>query len=280
MNGEGVASVDLKNYLLSQAQRVDRKLEELLPSKETRPSLIHEAMRYSVFSGGKRIRPILTLACAEACGGNVEEALIPACALEMFHTYSLVHDDLPCLDNDDYRRDQPTAHKKYGEAYALLAGDGLLTTGFQVLGLVKDPQVAVRLIQEIGQAIGTQGMIGGQVVDKQAEENPSDIETLEYINLNKTAQLMRVSCLAGALVAGVGASVAAAVARFGECLGLAFQMVDDIMDSDGYIKFISKAETHQQANILTQEAKQKIEILGDKSGHLIEIADFMLARKH
>lgn len=269
----------IERYLKERACRVEAGLDKILPAKKTYPPVVHDAMRYSVLNEGKRIRPILTLASAEACSGSVKKALLPACAIELFHSYSLIHDDLPCLDDDDYRRGMPTCHKRFGEAYALLAGDALLTLGFQALGMIPDQTLSARLTREIAQAIGTLGMIGGQVVDKESERKEADLATLDYINVNKTGKLIRVSCLAGAIIARASRSEEKALARYGEYLGLAFQIVDDIIDSNGYRKLMTEAEARQKAEELTGHAEEAIQVFGRKARRLKELARVILMRK-
>lgn len=272
--------MNIKSYLTRKARKIDGKLRGILPPKKAYPSLIHEAMHYSVFNGGKRIRPLLVLASAGVCGKSPEKALVPACAIELFHTYSLIHDDLPCLDNDNYRRGQLTCHKKFGEANAVLAGDALLTLGFQVLGTLPDAGIARRLVSEIARAIGTKGMIGGQVVDKASEGKEKDLPLLDYINVNKTGQLIRVSCLAGAVAVGAGRREELALSRFGEHLGIAFQIVDDIIDQDGYLKLMSETEARRKAETLTEKAKSFLQPIGKKADTIKKIADFILTRKY
>ncbi len=272
--------MNLQKYLTEKSKQVDRELKRILPSEKLYPSLIHQAIHYSVLNGGKRFRPILVLACAEACGGSFAKALPPACAIECFHSYSLIHDDLPCLDNDDFRRGHPTCHKKFGEPYALLAGDALLTYGFEILSQVPDPKVSVRLIGEISQAIGTMGMIGGQVVDKISETGDVSIPVLDYINVNKTGKLIRVSCLAGAVSAGATKRQERALTHFGEYLGLAFQVVDDIIDNNGYRRFMTEAQARDKALKLTASAKKCLQIFGSKGEALRNLADFVYARKY
>lgn len=211
---------------------VDAALERLLPAGSTQPPSIHAAMRYSVFAGGKRIRPILCLAAARIFAENVTPALHPACAIECIHTYSLIHDDLPALDNDDLRRGKPTCHKKFGEATAILAGDALLTLAFEMVGATPvSAERIVAILGEIAAAAGTvNGMVGGQVADLEAGGKKSTIELLEYIHLAKTAALIRASVGSGALCAGAGLADVARLRRFGEAVGLLFQVTDDILD--------------------------------------------------
>jgi geranylgeranyl diphosphate synthase type II len=269
----------IEDYLRRRSALVETEMDRLLPKLKTYPSVIHQAMRYSVFGDGKRIRPILVLACAEACGGSVRKALTAACAIEFIHTYSLIHDDLPCLDNDDLRRGRPTCHKKFDEAQALLAGDALLTFAFEILADLKDARTAVRLIGEISRAAGTFGMIGGQVVDKLSENREINLPVLDYINVNKTGKLIRVSCLAGAISAGAASRSQRALGSYGEYLGLAFQIVDDIMDANGYMHFMTEAQARTKAADLTERAKKSVQSFGRKTDILRQLADTILARK-
>src|SRR5260370_30343402 len=220
----------------------DAALERLLPQESARPASIHQAMRYSVFAGGKRIRPILCLETARIFAPDVAAALHPACAIEMIHTYSLIHDDLPALDNDDLRRGKPTCHKKFGEAAAILAGDALLTLAFETIGATPvDPFQCVAIVQEIAGAARTvNGMVGGQVADLEAERQRIEPEMLEYIHRSKTAALIRASVTSGALCAGAGADDVARLRRFGETIGWAFQVTDDILDVEEFSAALGK----------------------------------------
>lgn len=261
-------------------EQVNAHLLECLPPKGAVPNRIHEAMHYSVFSGGKRLRPILAIASCEACGGALEQVIKPACAIEIFHTFSLVHDDLPALDNDDLRRGKPTCHRQFDEATALLAGDALLNFGFEILAGVPDKRVAVRLVREFAQALGTHGMIGGQLVDKESESRDIDFAQLESIHTRKTAKLMQVSCLTGAIVSSAGPVKERAVSRFGEDLGLAFQLIDDIMDGNGYASLTSKQEARRRAEELTERAQSNLAVFEKRAARLKELADFLLTRDH
>jgi geranylgeranyl diphosphate synthase, type II len=211
----------------------DAALERLLPGPDERPSSIHRAMRHSVFAGGKRIRPILCMEAARAICGNLPDGIDElGAAIEMLHTYSLVHDDLPALDNDDLRRGRPTCHKMFGEAIAILAGDALQTQAYQVLAQLKcSAEARVGIIAEIARQTGTiNGMIGGQVVDLEAEHKRPDAETLEYIHKSKTAALITASVVSGGMYAGAPGEHVEALRAYGEAIGLAFQIVDDILD--------------------------------------------------
>src|SRR6266404_6595485 len=211
---------------------VDAALERLLPLATAQPSSIHTAMRYSVFAGGKRIRPILCLETARVFASDVTPALHPACAIEFIHTYSLIHDDLPALDNDDLRRGKPTCHKKFGEAIAILAGDALLTLAFETIGVTPvEAELRVKMLVEVAASAGTvNGMVGGQVADLEAEGKAVGAETLEYIHRSKTAALIRAAITAGAICAGAAEEDVARLRHFGETIGWAFQVTDDILD--------------------------------------------------
>jgi geranylgeranyl diphosphate synthase type II len=215
----------LDSYLAARRAQVDRTLDENLPPPATPPSIIHQAMRYAVLGGGKRIRPILAIAAAEACGAAVEPLLVPCSALELIHTYSLVHDDLPALDNDDLRRGRKTTHVVYGEAIGILTGDALLTEAFAWLARAGN----VEAIRVVAEAIDSKGMIGGQVADL---EGGSNLEQLEFIHKNKTAKLITAAVLLGGLLAKVSDKQLAALQRYGEAAGLAFQIVDDLLDQE------------------------------------------------
>src|ERR1700732_3903190 len=211
---------------------VDAALERLLPAEGMRPHSIHQAMRYSVFAGGKRIRPILCLETARIFESDIAAALHPACAMEMIHTYSLIHDDLPALDNDDLRRGKPTCHKKFGEATAILAGDALLTLAFETLANAHvDPARRVRILSHVAASAGTvNGMGGGPVADLEGEKRATEPAELEYIHRSKTAALIRASIVAGAIGGGADEENVMRLKRFGETIGWAFQVVDDILD--------------------------------------------------
>lgn len=270
----------LEQYFRDKRKIVDKALEAYLPDSKSYPSIIHQAMRYSVLNGGKRFRPILAIAVCESLGGKIKEILPTACALEMIHSYSLIHDDLPCMDNDMFRRGKPTCHKKFGEAIAVLAGDALLTHAFHVLSQNGNPKLAQRLTSEISHAIGSTGMVGGQVVDKQLSivKRPQ-LPEISYVNIQKTGQLIRTSCLSGAIAAKASKSLEKTISYYGECLGFSYQIVDDIMDSDGFVRIMSRHEAQDEASLLIEKAKKSLKSLGVKGKRLAEIADFVLNRK-
>jgi geranylgeranyl diphosphate synthase type II len=225
-------NVNLKTYLRTRQKMIDRALDRYLPKANRKPSTLHRAMRYSLFAGGKRLRPILCLAAAEACRGKIDDALPLACALECIHTYSLVHDDLPSMDNDDFRRGRPTCHKVFGEGVAVLAGDALLTTAFEIVSRAKPrPRYDMStLLREMAVAAGSQKLIAGQVADLEAEGKNVKRRELQFIHENKTAAILKSSVRLGAMSANADARKLSAITRFGQRLGLAFQIIDDILD--------------------------------------------------
>lgn len=229
--------MNLHNYLQEKAASIEDALDRILAEGDTEPSILNEAMRYSVFAGGKRLRPILTIAAAEAVGGREEDVMTAACAIELIHTYSLIHDDLPAMDDDDYRRGRPTNHKVYGEALAILAGDALLTKAFEILAGCSIPGTAgrlmLRVIGEIAEAAGARGMVGGQTLDILSEGKAVDARTLFYIHKNKTGALLRASVRTGAILAGAGEEELTALTSFAEEFGLLFQITDDILNVVG-----------------------------------------------
>ncbi|WP_305042968.1 polyprenyl synthetase family protein [Geoalkalibacter sp.] len=238
--------MDLKAYLSDKTALVDAALDRYLPGADTLPEKLHQAMRYSVMAGGKRLRPILILASCAAVGGREELALPAACAMEMIHTYSLIHDDLPAMDNDDFRRGRPTNHKVYGEATAILAGDALLTEAFELLAdRALNPEVPaetlLRVTHLIARCAGSTGMVGGQVVDMESEGKEIDFPTLEYIHTRKTGALMLASVQSGALIGAADETAFDALTRYGSAAGLAFQIADDILNVVGDSSTLGKA---------------------------------------
>jgi geranylgeranyl diphosphate synthase type II len=234
---------ELKKYLEPRRQMVEVALEGALREKEGPEAQVVEAMRYSLFAGGKRLRPILCLAAAEAVGGDPQDALPAACALEMIHTYSLIHDDLPAMDDDDLRRGKPTNHKVFGEAIAILAGDALLTEAFVLLSGSRtlQPDRAVNITKVIAKAASYRGMVGGQVVDMLSQNKPADLETVQLMHSRKTAALIAAAAESGAL-AGMGSEAEVdAMGRYGRSIGLAFQIADDILDIEGDAELLGKS---------------------------------------
>jgi geranylgeranyl diphosphate synthase type II len=229
--------VDLKAYLQEQREKVERSLALILPEPEGPAADVVKAMRYSLFAGGKRLRPILCIAGAEALGVDGSHVMPVACALEMIHTYSLIHDDLPEMDNDDMRRGKPTSHKVFGEAVAVLAGDGLLTEAFRVMALTPlgkiKPEALLKVVRLVAQASGYQGMVGGQVTDIQSEGKTVEPATVEFIHSHKTGALIAASVTSGAILGGATDAQVEAINGYGRGIGLAFQIADDILDVEG-----------------------------------------------
>jgi geranylgeranyl diphosphate synthase type II len=292
---------DLKSYLADRVRYVDRALDSFLPSAETKPATVHQAMRHSIFAGGKRLRPILCLAAAEACGGSDTNALFAACAVECLHTYSLIHDDLPCMDDDDLRRGVPTCHKVYGEAIALLAGDALQALAFE---LVAKSQAGHRytvadMILELAHTAGSRHLVGGQVADLEGEGKKLPLEDLRFIHENKTAAMLTTSVKLGAMSADAMPAELAAVEKFGMAAGLAFQIIDDILDvtqtseklgksagkdvaseKSTYPALLGLGASRDEAHKLTTQAHQALEIFGVRGQRLRQLADYLLAREY
>jgi geranylgeranyl diphosphate synthase type II len=279
----------------------DAALERLLPAANTRPTSIHQAMRHSIFAGGKRIRPILCMEAGRAVAGSLPEGIEElGASLEMLHTYSLIHDDLPALDNDDLRRGRPTCHKVYGEAIAILAGDALQTQAYEVLSQLEcTAEARVKIIEEIARGTGTvNGMIGGQVVDLEAERTKPDADTLQYIHLSKTAALITASVVTGGIFANANTVQVDNLRRFGQAIGLAFQIVDDILDVTQTSEQLGKTagkdvatekatypalfgleESRKKAQTLLKDAFAAIEMFGGKARTLRDLAHFLIERE-
>ena len=262
-----------KNYLAA----VELKLDSVLPPAKQHPSEIHQAMRYSVFPAGKRFRPVMVLAACEAAGGSIEDAILPAVSLELIHCFSLVHDDLPALDNDAERRGQPSCHKKFGGAIALLAGDALVNLAFHVLAKSQPAARTLQLLDEISTSTGTYGMIGGQAAELSAPKNLS-LPMLDFISIHKTGMLIKSSAVCGAIAAGASKDARSRMLHYGEAMGLAFQLIDDCLDGDGYLKIIPEVEAYQKARDLIAHAKREIHHLGKKGEKLVTLADYLLKR--
>ena len=240
---------DLDGYLAERSARIDAALDLRMPPAGARPARLHVAMRYSVFAGGKRLRPVLCLAAAEATGGNAERAMLPALALEALHTYTLIHDDLPAMDDDALRRGRPTNHKVFGEALAILAGDALLTLAFEWMGraALDAGPAGARLVVELAAAAGSQGVIGGQAEDMAAEGGGKDPDRLRYIHEHKTAALILASVRIGALAVGAAQRDLDALSAYGRALGLAFQIADDVLNATSDPEQLGKAVGSDQA---------------------------------
>jgi len=297
--------MDLKAYLKEQCASVDAALERFLPRETELPHSVHKAMRYSVFAGGKRVRPILLLAACQAVGGDAGRAIPAACAMEMIHTYSLIHDDLPAMDDDDFRRGNPTSHKVFGEAIAILAGDALLTEAFKLASDRRftagcDPSALLAVIHEIATCAGSYGMVGGQVIDMESEGRQDiDLATVQYIHTHKTGALIKASVVAGALLGGASGEQLAAITRYGEAAGLAFQIADDVLDIEGTTEEIGKdagsdqargkatypavmglTAAKEEAQSMMNEALAALEIFGAEADPLREIARYIVQRKN
>lgn len=295
---------DLNDYLTSRIEKVDSALDRFLPATDLPPGTVHEGMRYSIFAGGKRLRPVLTLAAAEACGATpeqLEQALRPACAVEIMHTYSLVHDDLPCMDDDDLRRGRPTSHKVYGEGVAVLIGDALLTEAFTILAQTMMPprHTLQDLILEFSHCGGSQKLIGGQILDLEGEQKQLDEAGLIEIHRNKTAALLTTSLRLGGMTADATMEQMEALSSFGQHLGLAFQVIDDILDvtqsteklgkTAGKDEAVNKAtypsilgleRSREEAQRLTQKALSSLTPFGKDGQRLEQIAHYLLDRDY
>jgi geranylgeranyl diphosphate synthase type II len=295
-------ATELARYWERARRRVEHALDLYLPRPEGQsncPPRLAEAMRYSVLGGGKRLRPILAILAAEACGADLEDALPAACSLEMIHAYSLVHDDLPAMDDDDLRRGRPTTHRAFDEATAILAGDALQALAFEIiLKHVRPPEAAVRCASALAVAAGASGMVGGQMADLQSEgrEDP-DLASLEAIHRRKTGALLRASLAMGAAVAGASDELSAALDDYGDSVGLAFQIVDDLLDVEGdevklgkrvnkdsrlgkwtYPGLLGVEGSRRHARELAQDAVAALDPFGDRAGALRALAWNLLER--
>lgn len=293
--------MNLREYLKLQQRLVDAELDRLVPAETAPPEAIHRAMRYSLFAGGKRIRPILAMEAARTVAGEAAGAVGAACPLELIHTYSLIHDDLPALDNDDYRRGKLTCHKVFGEAMAILAGDALLTLAFEVLATLPgvDAGARARMTAELAAAAGTVGgMIGGQVFDLEGEHKEPGAQLLEAIHRAKTGALLRASLRLGAIYAGAGAAEYDALSCYGEHVGLAFQIVDDVLDVEQSSEALGKTagkdaqqhkitfpavygveESRRMAAAECARAHDTLAVFGARAARLHELADLIVERK-
>ncbi len=292
-------SFDLKGYVEAGSAAVNRALDKYLPSASTRPATIHKAMRYSLFAGGKRMRPLLCLAAAEACGGHTEHALPMACAVECIHTYSLIHDDLPAMDNDDYRRGKLTNHKVFGEGIAVLAGDALLTQAFEIAAQSRDiPRYPMRtVILELTRASGSLQLIAGQVADLEAEGKKLSVPQLKFIHERKTSALLCCSVRLGGMSANCTATQLKGLTDFGYNVGLAFQIIDDILDvtqtseqlgktagkdtaaqKATYPSIVGLEKSRKIATLLTERAFGALKAFRGKAQALEALADYLLRR--
>jgi len=285
--------MNFKKYLENIKNIIDKTLDEYLPPEENPPSIIHKAMRYSVFGGGKRIRPILTLATAELFGKDTESVIKTACGIELIHTFSLIHDDLPCIDNDDFRRGKPSSHKVFGEAIALLAGDALLVSGFDLI--IKNSEVKeikkesiLKVIKETSFYIGTENMLGGQVEDISLKNEDITKADLNNLYMKKTAALICLSIRSGAILSGANQRQLRALTKYAENIGLAFQIIDDMLDimqdqrdtgKPNYANIFGMKESKNESEKLIEEAKDSLKIFNQKAETLRNIADYLLTRK-
>jgi geranylgeranyl diphosphate synthase type II len=293
--------MELQAYLTQTTLRVDQALGVLLPKPTEKPATIHKAMRYSLFAGGKRLRPVLALAAAELCGGTGDTGLHAACAVECVHTYSLIHDDLPCMDDDDLRRGRPTNHKVFGEGIAVLAGDALLTAAFEILALAPStPRYSTAdHILELAQTSGSKRLIAGQVMDIEGEGRSISKAALQFIHMAKTAALLTTSLRLGAMSANATAAKLGALTSFGNSLGLAFQIIDDILDVTQTTEQLGKtagkdaaatkatypalfglARSRKMAANLTDEALTALKPFGKRAQVIRQIAEFLLVREY
>jgi geranylgeranyl diphosphate synthase type II len=293
-------SVSLKEYIKRNSERVDRALDRLLPPATSKPMVIHRAMRYSLFAGGKRLRPILAIASAEACGGGILQAMASACAVECIHTYSLIHDDLPCMDNDDFRRGKPTSHKVFGEGMAVLAGDALLTSAFEIVaGSRPTPRHAPQdFVAELAGASGSLFLVAGQAADLESEGKKISHSQLRFIHERKTSALLTCSMRLGAMSANATPAQLRAVTHAGYNLGMAFQVIDDILDATKtteqlgktagkdqkvrkatYPSILGMKRARAEANRFTLAAHRAIRSLGARAHRLKQLADYLLIRQ-
>lgn len=291
---------DLKSYIAERCALVDNALNHHIPSAETSPSTLHKAMRHSMFAGGKRLRPILCLAAAEACGGSIENAMTAACAVECLHTYTLVHDDLPCMDDDDFRRGVPTCHKVFGDGIAVLAGDALQALAFELVARTPASKTytAADYVIELAVTSGSLHLIGGQVMDLEGEGKRLPLEDLRFVHESKTAALLTTSIKLGAMSAGASPEELAALRTFGWDTGLAFQIIDDILDvtqtseklgksagkdlvseKSTYPALLGLEASRQEADRLTTEAMSALEIFGARADRLRQLAKHLFARE-
>lgn len=293
--------MNLQAYLAAQQKAVDRALNRFLPKESEQPGTIHKAMRYSLFAGGKRLRPILCLAASESCGGKTTNALPLACAMECIHTYSLVHDDLPSMDNDDFRRGRATCHKVFGDGIAVLTGDALLTIAFGIAAKTRGTRrySTSKIVSEIASAAGSRRLIAGQVADLEAEGKPADHALVRYIHENKTAAMVTASVRLGAMSANADEKKLRALTKFGKALGLAFQVIDDILDVTQTSEKLGKSAgkdiaAHKatypavmgleaarlEAARLTATAQSALHSFGAKAERLRQIASYLLEREY
>ena len=290
--------MQIKEELKLKISEIDKNLEKYLKHNDNLQKIIYEAMSYSVFAGGKRLRPILMLETTKMCNGDMEKVMPFACAMEMIHTYSLIHDDLPAMDNDSLRRGMPTSHIKYGEAKAILAGDALLNKAFEIMSQYGgDTKNALEVISVIAKSSGADGMIGGQIVDIESECQDIELDTLQYLHSLKTGAIIRSSCVAGAKIAGANDEEIKAVDEFANNLGIAFQIRDDILDVTGsadtlgkpigsdveqnkrtYVSLLGIEKSKELVKEYSKKAKKALECFGDRAEFLIDLTDYLIDR--
>lgn len=289
----------MKKQLVNDIKIIEDALNQYLPEKNNPQSIIYDSMRYSLLAGGKRLRPVLMLETGKMCGGNLSDLIPFACAIEMIHTYSLIHDDLPAMDNDDLRRGMPTNHIKFGESIAILAGDALLNKAFEIVSATntQNPSLTLRAISILAKSAGTEGMIGGQVVDLESENKMIDSDLLKYLHSLKTGAIIRSSCVIGAVLSGASDEQVKAADDFALNLGIAFQIQDDILDVTGSEKSLGKPigsdkENNKntyvtlfgldKARTLSEKYSKKsidaLNIFGDKAGFLKDMTLYLLNR--
>jgi len=298
MSGGKSSGFDLDSYLERWRKRVNRKLDELLPAEDAYPHSLHRAVRYSVFAGGKRLRPILCVAGCEAVGGRGDDAVQMGAAIEMVHTYSLIHDDLPAMDDDDLRRGKPTCHREFGEALAVLAGDALLTEAFAVVAMDADREPWLRnvLVAELARAAGTAGMVAGQAVDMEMEGGKFTLSDVHYIHEHKTAEMIAMSVVTGAMIGGAAGDDTEFLRQYGRKIGLAFQITDDLLNLRGgkdlgkatgtdaqrgkatYPAAAGERAAREEAERLCGEAMMEITGFGKKAEPLKAIAGYVARR--
>tara|TARA_B100000965_G_scaffold392476_1_gene402070 strand:+ start:731 stop:1624 length:894 start_codon:yes stop_codon:yes gene_type:complete len=294
-------NINLKTFVSDHRKRIDKALNSFLPKPTVRPKTLHKSMRYSLFAGGKRLRPILCLAASEACGGNFADAIPAACAVECIHTYSLIHDDLPCMDDDDMRRGKPTNHKVFGEPVAVLAGDALLTLAFEIVSSTKPNKKynSGDMVKELAITSGSKHLVGGQVLDLEGENEEINPRTLQFIHSSKTAALLTSSLKLGAMSVGASQKKLLSLEEFGQCTGLAFQVIDDILDvtqssetlgkSAGKDEAVNKAtypsihgleKSKKIAKKLTVKAINALKPFKSSGKRLEELAHYLLDRDY
>jgi geranylgeranyl diphosphate synthase type II len=255
-----------RSQILRLTKLIDGRLDRYLPPETKEPAILHKAMRYSVFSGGKRLRPVIVLESAKICGGKIENALPAACAVELIHTYSLIHDDLPAMDDDDHRRGKPSCHKKFGESTAILAGDALLTMAFGIIASDLKPKIASSIANVLSKAAGSLGMVGGQTFDLKYKDKNKNRGVSERINRLKTAKLFEAASSIGAIAASANKAKVEALAAYGLNFGIAFQMADDMTDGEGGF-------SPEEVRRFIVKARSSIKILGAKADALNNMAD-------